>query len=288
MTMNKIAAFIDIPAPLIGNSALINCEDEAYLSAACGFAMGIMRHPYSGDFMNGKADMSFPAVHRNLKTKMYEVIRAARWHRIAPAFPFEGGGLTVSKDLLNDTWCLEKSDEEIEQWWFDNPLIASAAENGVLKISAPAAAARNTVLPEIEKDENGKIPFAAAAQNPNGTFSVATLGRTEERRYFIPKCDVTVKSGEADLIGVFGEYKNLIVKTELVGIKQVLIQDLADDTAYDITKCVTIKDGEISIPGKLIKKFGTLSQPKNDTSEPGAIIFLDNGSSALQKGSLHK
>ena len=288
MTMNKIAAFADISAPHIGNSALINCEDEAYLSAACGFAMGIMRHPYSGDFMNGKADMSFPAVHRNLKTKMYEVIRAARWHRIAPAFSFDSGGLSVSKDLLTDTWRLEKPDEEIEQWWFDNPLIASAAENGALKISAPAAAARNTALPEITKDENGKIPFAAATMNPNGAFSVVMLGRTEERRYFIPKCDVTVKSGNAALIGVFGEYKNLYIKTELEKIKRILIQDLADDTAYDITKCVDIKDGEIGIPGEMIKKFGTLSQPKNDTSEPGAIIFLDNGSSALQKGLLHR
>lgn len=282
MTMNKIAAFTDTPAPQSGNTALINCEDEAYLSAACGFAMGIMRHPYSGTFMNGKADMSFPAVHRNLKTKMYEVLRAARWHRIAPAFSFDGGGLSVSKDLLTDTWRLEKPYEEIEQWWFDNTLIAPAAENGVLKISAPAAVARNTALPEIKEDENGKVPFAAAAQNTNGAFSVVTLGRTEERRYFIPKCDVTVKSGGAALIGVFGEYKNLIVETELAGIKRILIQDLADDTAYDITEHVIIKDGEVVIPGELIKKIGTLSQPKNDTSEPGAVVFLDTGLPTLR------
>ena len=238
--------------------------------------------------MNGKADMSFPAVHRNLKTKMYEVLRAARWHRIAPAFSFDGSGLSVSESLLTDIWQLEKPDEEIEHWWLDNPLISSFIQEGRIKIKAPAAVARNTALPEIKVDENGKIPFAVAAQNPNGAFSVATLGRTEERRYFIPKCDVTVKSGKAVLIGVFGEYKNLIVKTELAGIKRVLIQDLADGAAYDITERVIIKDGETVIPGDLIKKFGTLTQPKNDTSEPGAVIFLDDGSSALQKGLLNR
>jgi len=34
--------------------------------------------------------------------------------------------------------------------------------------------------------------------------------------------------------------------------------------------------------------FGTLSQPKNYTSEPGTVIFLDDGSSALQKGLLNR
>lgn len=277
MTMNKIAAFADTEIQKPESMSLINCEDEAYLSAACGFAMGIMRHPYIGNFMNGKQDMSFPSIHRDLKTKMFEVIRAARWHRTAPAFSFDIKFLAVSDKFLTDTWKFKSFDDEIEKWWFDNPLISSATKNGILKIKAPSAIARNTELPKVTADRNGKIPFAAVAENPNGVFSVATLGRTEERKYFIPKCDITVKSGTAAMLGVFGEYNNLIIKTALTGIKRILIQDLADTSAYDITENVTVKDGEITVPGELIKKFGTLSQPEDDTSEPGVVIFLDIG-----------
>lgn len=137
---------------------LINCEDEAYIAAAGGFSMGIMRHPYCGAFVNGKADMSFPAVHRNLKTKMYEVVRAARWHRIAPAFHAYVG------------------------------------------------------------------------------TTIVTIGRTKERTYEIPHCKIVVDVGEADTIGIFGEYETLTVKGDACGLGRVLMQDLAGDTAFDVTK----------------------------------------------------
>ncbi len=48
---------------------MLNCEGEAYIAAACGFTMGIMRHPYSGDFLNGRQDMSSPSVHVISKQK---------------------------------------------------------------------------------------------------------------------------------------------------------------------------------------------------------------------------
>ncbi len=100
MTIQKIINFKDISKSIGKNKGLINCEDEVYIAAAGGYAMGVMRHPLSGTFLNGKADMSFPEIHRNLKTKMYEVIRASRWHRIAPAF--NGGNYTISQMILSD------------------------------------------------------------------------------------------------------------------------------------------------------------------------------------------
>lgn len=275
MTMEKISQFTAIGASQEGNMCLLNCEDEAYISAACGFAMGIMRHPYSGSFVNGKNDMSFPDVHRNLKTKMYEIIRAVRWHRIAPAFAFEGKQLKISEEKLFDTWVFEKTDEEIEKWWFDHPAIFECLDGGILKKCAPSAIARNTELPSVIPDSEGQIPFVAAAQNPNGAFSVATMGRTIGRNYYIPACDITVKSCTSKKIGVFGEYKNLIIETELTDIKRVLMQDLADCAALDITDKVNINHGKVIISGELISEIGTASQPKNDTSEPGAIIFFE-------------
>ena len=274
MTMQKIAEFSDVPAPAEGNFGFINCEDEAYIAAAGGFTMGIMRHPYSGSFADGKPDMSFPALHRNLKTKMYEVIRAVRWHRIAPAFSFYGEELQVTAHTLHDTWYFEHVDEEIESWWLNNPLIGDFIEDYVLTKEAPAAIARGTALPDIQADENGYMPYCVASRNPNGAFCVATLGRTIYREYFIPKCDVAVDVKDSTVIGVFGEYKSLILKVSSAPIAQVFMQDLAADYAFDVTDLVTITDNQIVIPGELISHIGTCAQPEEDTSEPGVVIQL--------------
>lgn len=276
MTMEKLSYFTTVGQPEEGNMCLLNCEDEAYISAACGFAMGIMRHPYSGAFVNGKADMSFPQVHRNIKTKIYEVIRAARFHKIAPAYAFDGKDLNVSKTMLYDTWEFGNIEEEIESWWLNNPAIADCLKDGVLTKAAPAEISRSTSLPIVIPDDGGQIPFIVASQNPNGVYAVATLGRTIGRDYYIPKCDVTIDVNIAKIIGVFGEYKNLIIKTKLSDIKSVLIQDLADTDAYDITDSVTFNGDTVIVRGDIISKIGTHAQPKYDTSEPGVVIYLDN------------
>lgn len=275
MTMEKISYFTSVGEPKDGNMCLLNCEDEAYISAACGFAMGIMRHPYSGTFMNGKADMSFPEVHRNLKTKMYEIIRAVRFHKIAPAYAFNGKHLKISDNTLCDTWEFEKPEEEFEGWWLEDPAIAEYTKNNTLTKKAPAIISRNTDLPIVLPDDEGNAPFIVASQNPNGVCAVATLGRTIGRDYYIPKCDVTIDAKNSNTIGAFGAYNNLIIKTNLTDINSVLIQDLADVEAYDITNLVTIGGNEVIISGDIISKIGTMAQPIDDTSEPGVIIKLN-------------
>ncbi len=236
-----------------------------------GFSMGIMRHPYQGNFMNGKADLSFPAVHRNLKSKICEVTRAARWHRIAPAFAMDG--VHVSEKLYSDSWRFENTEEEMEQWWFSHPFMEGCIRDWVLTKKAPAAISRNMELPQVLESEHGMEPYLVASKNPNGVCAVAALGRTSDRTYRIPACDVLIDCHGADTVGVFGEYRTLHIK----GVKPlsaVLIQDLAGECAFDVTEKIHIESDRIIIPGELIHQIGTSCNPAGDTSEPGVIIKL--------------
>lgn len=269
MTMQKLGDILSkgyIKSDALG---LIDCEDEAYIAAAGGFSMGIMRHPYVGAFSDGRADMSFPEIHRKLKTKMFEVIRAARWHRIAPAFGVDGKA-KIDENNLTDTWDFVNREEEIEEWWFNTPIFAKHMEKNTVKIAAPAQIVRNCEFAQVES--NGKVPYIVASKNPNGVFSVATLGRTYGRTYEIPKCRITIKTDAADTVGVFGNYDELVIKTELKNIKNVLMQDIAEDNAYDITEGVKFENGTVVICGEDIYKIGTSAQPTEDTSEPGVVI----------------
>jgi hypothetical protein len=274
MTMEKLKDVLFVGTVQEGYAGLINCEDEAYMAAAGGFIMGIMRHPYNGDFVNGQPDPSFPSTHRNLKTKIYEVVRAARWHRIAPAFGVDCAHVQVSQTVLEDTWRFVDRESEIETWWLSNPLICDHMVDGLVTLRAPAAIARNCELPCVEPDEKGQIPYVVAAKNPNGAFSVATLGRTRERDYHIPLCRVEVDVHDASIIGVFGDYATLTVHTDGTQIIAVLAQDLAADRAWDITEDVKISENCITLTGDLIRRIGCFAQPDGDTSEPGIVLRI--------------
>ena len=114
-----------------------------------------------------------------------------------------------------------------------------------------------------------------AAQNPNGAFSIATLGRTRERTYFLPRCKVQAESGSAATIGIFGCYESLTLKTAFPAAKRVLMQDLAGDAAYDITEEITFEKGELTLSGALIQAIGTSAQGEEDTSEAGVVLSLE-------------
>ena len=273
MTMEKLSAFADIAGAENGRAGLINCEDEVYMAAAGGYTMGVMRHPYAGPFPNGKADMSFPHIHRNLKSKMYEVLRAVRWHRIAPAFDAGFGSTRISQRMLTDYWEFRNIEEEIELWWLNMPLKKNIS-NQTLTLNAPAAIARNTSLPSVYPDHNGNIPYVICSLNPNGAYSIVTAGRTLGRSYGIPKCHISAEIGGASTIGIFGEYAVLTLKTNGKTPAKLLMQDLAGDHAMDITDDVMINDSQITIPGELITKIGTSFQPADDSSEPGVVLTI--------------
>lgn len=273
MTLEKIYNLRSVEAPKKGFECLVNCEDEAYIAAALGFTMGIMRHPYVGAFVNGCEDMSFPSCHRNIKSKLTEVTRAVRWHRIAPAYTFDSRNMLCSDELLFDTWEIQTPNDEIEAWWFDIGAIKDNIKDGILTKSAPSIISRDMPLPQVEGDRIK--PYVVASRNPNGAISVATLGRTVKRDYLTPECTVTIDSGDCTTFGVFGYYDKLVLSTTLDTTDlRVLAQDLADDNSYDITDMIEINGGKIAIPGELIRSIGLSAQPDTDTSEPGMIIKL--------------
>ncbi|MBR7132629.1 MAG: hypothetical protein IKD04_03770 [Clostridia bacterium] len=269
MTMEKLAEVLVFDAES-DCLALIDCEDEVYIAAALGCSMGVMRHPMAGPLPDGRPDPSFPDLHRNLKTKLDEVTRAVRWHRLAPAFAVNGSSTVISDEILTDTWQVEDQPREIEAWW--------KFKNGdVIEKRAPAAIVRGLPLPAVVPDSNGDIPFITAAKNPNGAVSIATLGRTVGRSFKTPKCELVLDTEDAAVFGIFGEYKSLTLKTaKAISKSHILAQDLLDNASYDITDNIIIGNGFITVSGELIYKIGTMCAHSGDTSEPGLIIKIEN------------
>lgn len=271
LTMRKLQELLPNATVAAGYEGLINCEDEAYMAAAGGFTMGIMRHPFRGALPDGRADMSFPAVHRDLKTKIQEVTRAVRWHRIAPAFGAAQVPVYIDTATLTDTWQFLHREEELEEWWLAHPFFRDM-QDGTLHVSAPARIARGCPLPEVEADEMGAIPFLLASRHPNGAYAIAALGRTLGRTYRIPRCHVTCHTGGADTVAIFGDHASLTLAGGYTSTGQYLMQDLAGNTAWDITADVTVREGQVCIPGACIRQIGTAHQAKDDTSEPGVML----------------
>ena len=237
-----------------------------YTAAAIGCVMGVMRHQMCGDLPNGEPDLSFPAMHRNIKTKTAEILRAVRWHRMAPAFGVTVDDVWVSKERLTDYWDIESQHAEFEKWW-------GFKDGERVEKTAPSAIARGTALPKIKPDKNGLVPFAVSSKNPNGIISVATLGRTQGREYILPRCEVKIDGGNAEMFGIFGEYDRLIINTERES-GRIYIQDIASDAAADITDKVEFADNRLVINGKIIHDFGTAENSVGDTSEPGVVLKI--------------
>ena len=253
-----------------GYLGYINCMDEVYTAAALGCAIDVTRHNMLGNLPNGEPDPSFPALHRQLKTKMDEVTRTVRWHRIAPAFPVNGSETFIDENKLTDFWDVVEQKKEIEAWW-------KYKDGDHIERSGPARISRGLEPAVAEPDEEGFVPFLISALHPCGVASIGTLARTQGRRFFNPICKVTQNVKNADMIGVFGYYGSLTL--ESTAIKEnsaILMQDILDDSALDVTELCEIKDGKLVIPGDLITKIGTSCNHEGDTSEPGLIVKILN------------
>ena len=272
MTMAKNAEYLNADA-IEGAPALICCEDEVYMAASLGCTFGVMRHPYYGALPDGRADMSFPAVHRDIKRRMNEVARAARFHRIAPAFGVERASLSVSDRILTDDRRFERPEEEIESWWFENDAVGKLPPDGIIRRSAPAAIARRMPLPDVTPDENGEVPFVTASRHPNGTVAVAAHGRTHDRRFMTPLCDISVKADGAENVGVFGAFGTLFL--EGVKAKTVYAEDLIGGAAYDITDRVRVTENGILLDGGLLTRVGTEENDPGDISDAGVLLHLE-------------
>lgn len=269
ITLEKLAVDLAYDAAP-GHLGYINCMDEVYTAAALGCAIDVTRHDMRGPLPDGRPDPSFPALHRNLKTKTDEVTRTVRWHRIAPAFSCNGSETFIDEHRMTDNWDVVEQAREIEAWW-------KYKDGDHIERSGPARISRGLTPPTAEPDAEGLVPYLISALHPCGAASVATLARTLGRRFFTPLCRVEQDVGDASLIGIFGYYGSLVLRSRAVRPdSRILMQDLLLTEALDVTDACEITDGCVMIPGELISHIGQMGNHEGDTSEPGLVLKIEN------------
>ncbi len=258
-TLDRVAQIL-LELSGTGEKVIINCEDEPYLGAVLGCALGILRHPDDMEISGYNYD-PFGFKHR-----IDEVTRAVRWHRIAPAL---GAGLTynvLDTVMLADSWKFHQGDA----WatWVTG--------REVIQI-APARVARWMKLPDVKCE--GEPPYVICSKHPDGAIAVGTLPRvSSDKKIYYPLADVTVQSDNINnLIGIFGRFNSLTIvlpANEDFKIDKIYGQDLAGESAIDITKRVEVKSGKILIPGEVIDMIGLSSASEGDLSEPGMVMKI--------------
>ena len=242
---------------------LLNVEDEVYVAAAMGCTMGILRHPLVGMRPGKDPDLFFNGPRRT-KKRMDEVVRALRWQRIAPPFSPGFGSVTVSSEILTDSWVFERG-----QTW-QNEIIGTTVRQG-----APACIARNISLPSVRT--SGDKPFVFASRFPNGAVAIAAQERTQVgNAWYMPACDVTLSVGDAPgPFGIFGYFASLtLVSDRPLHDKPILAQDLAGNEAIDISSAVRIRGKNLYIPGNVIRRIGLHNATPGDLSAPGLVIAI--------------
>lgn len=249
---------------------LINCEDEPYIAAGLGCTIGVMRHPFLGSFADGTPDFAFPAVGRNVKCRVDEVIRGVRWHRIAEPFAV-GGEYEVDNTLIGDRWLLGAN----ETWRQGAP--GRKVGDTVVEM-APSRVSRGLPLATIKGEKTGKEPFLLSSRYPSGAVAIATIGRAFLRQYICTPVDVEQQLKDMYTpIGIFGVYNSLtlifadaIPKSGLT----ILAQDLASDRAVDITQEVSIDGNKLILSGELINKIGLMKSTDGDLSDAGMVMQI--------------
>lgn len=247
-------------------TSIINCEDEPYIAAGTGCAIGVMRHEFSGKLPNGVQDMVFPPSGRDLKNRLDEVVRAVRWHRIAVPFEINRNEVFIDTMQLHDYWVMEKNET-----WMDRKA------GDINSMSAPAIITRGLGKPVVTlKDGDTVQPYILASKYPNGAIAVAAIGRTIKREYITPRANVMLKTDSLNKpLGVFGHFNELTIQLKTPAtIKRIFAQDLAGDRAVDVTQKIIIKGDTVVIPGALIDEIGLMSATKGDKSEPGLVLVF--------------
>jgi hypothetical protein len=245
---------------------IINCEDEPYIAAGLGCAIGVMRHPFNGNLPDGQQDYAFPPVGRDMKNRLDEVIRGVRWHRIAE--PFAVGGAYEKDSLeLTDYWEFKE-----RETWMNRKV------GDKITAKTPARVSRGMPLPEISHPDAPDRPVVLASLYPNGAVAVTTVGRSLGREYITRRETVTVQVANPKApVGIFGDYESLVLvypqKIEKSKLK-ILAQDLAGETPVDVTKRIEINANRLVIPGTLIREIGLMAATQGDVSEPGMVLKM--------------
>lgn len=264
VTIGRVARLLTHKAKP-GARGIINCEDEPAVAVGLGCAIGVMRHPLNGPLPNGLQDHVFPPTCRDLKSRLDEVNRALKWHRIAQPFAVAADAL-FSADSLTDSWILA----ERETW---NP----AHKTGdTLVQQAPARISRNMPLPEVS-GQGADRPYVLASRYPGGAVCVATVERVIGRRCVQLPVAVSLQlTDPSKPVGVFGNYKELALNygAALKRVRKVLAQDLAGERPVDITKRVSVSGGRVVIPGEVISEVGLMAATPGDRSAPGLVLRI--------------
>jgi len=256
-TLDRVAQLlVDAPS---GGEAGLNCEDEPYLGAVLGLAIGVMRHPMWID-IEGKPYDPF-----QVQRRIDEVVRAVRWQRIAPAVPAGRTKVFLSAQRLSDAWPFRKGDS-----W------APDSDGREIGQTAPAIVARGMPLPEVRA--KAEVPYVAASRHPNGAVAVGAFPRVLGKRHQeAPLAAVAVELGPTtERVGVFGRFESLAL--ELAGgrsVPRVWAQDLAGDEAVDVTDRVRREGGLVVLPGSLIEEIGLSARTPGDLSEPALVLKLE-------------
>lgn len=263
-TLDRVSELLRTAAGHPELHSLLNVEDEVYVAAVLGCTMGVMRHPLHGLRPAGDPDLFFNGPRRT-KQRMDEVVRALRWQRIAHPFPVGTGTFQTSTEILRDGWMFNAG----ETWQRD--LVGATVWQ-----SAPAILTRNIDLPHVLG--GSEKPFVFAARFPNGAVAIGAQERTQPgRAWYMPVCDVMLQVGDAPgPFGIFGEYRSLTLEfSKPVSGKRVLAQDLASDTARDITRLVTLSGSRVHFDGGLLRRLGLSHAAPGDLSSPGVGVAFD-------------
>lgn len=227
-----------------------NVEHLAPIAAVLGCSMGLMHHP--------------------LKTpqRAAEIARALHFQRLAPPFGLDRCQNLCSEETQSDAWFFP---QDATEW----PYYGQTTRQQ----TAPICFARNTALPVCRADaEGGLLPYAAAALHPDtGVFSVGTFPRTVGGKEQQPvRAQISVCGAHADRpCGIFGFYRSLrIAFDRSIEGRRVFAQDLASDSAREITHAVTISGDTLFLDGALLEKIGTAENKEEDRSAPALILVL--------------
>ena len=141
----------------VKTNCIINCENEPYIGAVLGCAIGMMTHPYHKSIRPTFAEYkSQTAVEKNF-------IRAAMWQRIAPAVHAGENECHLEGGLLEDSWKFSP----------DSCFIGGTGctSDTVVKQIAPAVFALNIKPPVVQNSKNGDAPFVLASSSENGNIT---------------------------------------------------------------------------------------------------------------------
>lgn len=248
---------------------ILNCEDEPYIAAGLGCAIGVMRHPYVGAMPNGQRDTYFAdydAHSRRLKNRLNEIVRGVRWHRIAQPIAVNG------------------------QYTSDETLLTESG-NGK-NASAPARISRHLPLPKfLSGATSNNRPYLLASLYKNGVSALAIINRNIDGAYQQQREDVSFQPYRWDRkVGIFGLCRSVTLAYQSglpKGAFKVFAQDLAADEApQEIPYTLTSNGKGIIIDGTTIEDLCkghdypysevTREEDKDytDISEPAIVLLV--------------